>query len=100
MLVFKIALIGIAGAMLAMVTKQFKPEYSTLVLLAVCLFLIGYLTSNLKEVLNFVQTLQKRIPISSMYIKILIKITCCCLYMPDCGLICVRILAITPSLFR
>ena len=26
MLVFKIALIGIAGAMLAMVTKQFKPE--------------------------------------------------------------------------
>lgn len=32
MLVFKIALIGIAGAMLAMVTKQFKPEYSTLVL--------------------------------------------------------------------
>ena len=50
MLVFKIALIGIAGAMLAMVTKQFKPEYSTLVLLAVCLFLIGYLTSNLKEV--------------------------------------------------
>ena len=74
MLVFKIALIGIAGAMLAMVTKQFKPEYSTLVLLAVCLFLIGYLTSNLKEVLNFVQTLQKRIPISSMYIKILLKV--------------------------
>ena len=69
-----IALIGIAGAMLAMVTKQFKPEYSTLVLLAVCLFLIGYLTSNLKEVLNFVQTLQKRIPISSMYIKILLKL--------------------------
>ena len=74
MLVFKIALIGIAGAMLAMVTKQFKPEYSTLVLLAVCLFLIGYLTSNLKEVLNFVQTLQKRIPISSMYIKILLNL--------------------------
>ncbi len=74
MLVFKIALIGNAGAMLAMVQKQFKPEYSTLVLLAVCLFLIGYLTSNLKEVLNFVQTLQKRIPISSMYIKILLKL--------------------------
>ena len=73
MLAFKIALIGIAGAMLAMVTKQFKPEYSTLVLLAVCLFLIGYLTSNLKEVLNFVQTLQKRIPISSMYIKMCIR---------------------------
>ena len=44
MLVFKIALIGIAGAILAMVTKQFKPEYSTLVLFALCLFLVGYLT--------------------------------------------------------
>ena len=96
MLVLKIALIGIAGAMLAMVTKQFKPEYSTLVLLAVCLFLIGYLTSNLKEVLNFVQTLQKRIPISSMYIKILLKL----LIYARLRLICVRILAITPSLFR
>ena len=96
MLVFKIALIGIAGAMLAMVTKQFKPEYSTLVLLAVCLFLIGYLTSNLKEVLNFVQTLQKRIPISSMYI-LLIGIL---LIYARLRLICVRILAITPSLFR
>ena len=60
MLVFKIALIGIAGAMLAMVTKQFKPEYSTLVLLAVCLFLIGYLTSNLKEVLNKLLNFSKK----------------------------------------
>lgn len=74
MLVFKIALIGIAGAILAMVTKQFKPEYSTLVLFALCLFLVGYLTSGLGEVLNFVQTLQKKIPISTTYIKILFKL--------------------------
>lgn len=74
MLVFKIALIGIAGAILAMVTKQFKPEYSTLVLCALCLFLVGYLTSGLGEVLNFVQTLQKKIPISITYIKILFKL--------------------------
>lgn len=74
MIVLKIALIGIAGAILAMVTKQFKPEYSTLVLFAVCLFLVGYLTSSLGEVLSFVQTLQKKIPISSAYIKILFKL--------------------------
>ena len=74
MIIFKIALIGIAGAILAMVTKQFNPEYSTIVLFAVCLFLIGYLTSGLGEVLNFVQTLQKKVPISSTYIKILFKL--------------------------
>ena len=74
MLIFKITLIGIAGAILAMLTKQFKPEYSTMVLFAVCLFLVGYLTSGLGEVLNFVQTLQKKVPISSTYIKILFKL--------------------------
>lgn len=74
MIIFKIALIGIAGAVLTMITKQFKPEYSTLVLFAVCLFLVGYLTSGLGEVLNFVQVLQKKIPVSSTYIKILFKL--------------------------
>lgn len=74
MIVLKIALIGIAGAILAMVIKQFKPEYSTLVLFALCLFLIGYLISGLGEVLKFVQTLQKKIPISTTYLKILFKL--------------------------
>ena len=55
MLVFKIVLIGIAGAILVMITKQFKPEYSIPVLLGICLFLIGYLTTGLEEVLKFVQ---------------------------------------------
>lgn len=74
MIIFKIALIGIAGAVLTMITKQFKPEYSTLVLFAVCLFLVGYLTTGLREVLNFVQILQKKIPINSTYIKVLFKL--------------------------
>lgn len=69
MLVFKIVLIGIAGAILVMITKQFKPEYSIPVLLGICLFLIGYLTTGLEEVLKFVQSLQKEIPINNMYIK-------------------------------
>ncbi len=38
MLVFKIVLIGIAGAILVMITKQFKPEYSIPVLLGMCAF--------------------------------------------------------------
>ncbi len=73
MIVLKIALIGIAGAVLAMVTKEFKAEYGVFVLLAISLFLVGYLTSGLGEVLNFIQTLQKKIPINTSYIKILFK---------------------------
>ena len=74
MIVLKIALIGIAGAVLAMVTTEFKAEYGVFVLLAISLFLVGYLTSGLGEVLNFIQTLQKKIPINNSYIKILFKL--------------------------
>lgn len=74
MLVFKIALIGIAGAILALITKQFKPEYSTLVLFSVCLLLIGYLTSDLAAIITFIQNLQEKIPVSSAYLKVLFKL--------------------------
>ena len=55
-------------------TKEFKAEYGVFVLLAISLFLVGYLTSGLGEVLNFIQTLQKKIPINNSYIKILFKL--------------------------
>ena len=42
MVVLKIALIGIGGAILAVVVRQFQKEYSVFVLLAVCLFLVFY----------------------------------------------------------
>ena len=75
MLVFKIVLIGIAGAILVMITKQFKPEYSIPVLLGICLFLIGYLTTGLEEVLKFVQNLNCwRLHISVRLLQIYVKI--------------------------
>ena len=53
MLVFKIALIGIAGAMLAMVTKQFKPEYSKILLKLLAIAYICQIASNLCEDLGY-----------------------------------------------
>ncbi|MCI6859049.1 MAG: hypothetical protein MR867_07125 [Eubacterium sp.] len=74
MIVLKIALIGIGGAFLAVLVRQSKPEYSTFVLFAVCLFLILYLTSNLAVVIQFVETLSGKIHISNSYIRILFKL--------------------------
>ena len=64
MILFKIALIGIGGALLAAVVRQFQKEYSVFVLLGVCLFLSLYLVSNLTVMIDFVEELSTRIPIS------------------------------------
>lgn len=74
MVVLKIALIGIGGAILAVVVRQFQKEYSVFVLLAVCLFLVLYLTSNLSLIVDFAQTLGEKIHISDTYIRILFKL--------------------------
>ena len=74
MVVLKIALIGIGGAILAVVVRQFQKEYSVLVLLAVCLFLVFYLTSNVSLIIDFAQNLGEKIHISGTYIRILFKL--------------------------
>ena len=74
MVVLKIALIGIGGAILAVVVRQFQKEYSIFVLLAVCLFLVFYLTSNVSLIIDFAQNLGEKIHISGTYIRILFKL--------------------------
>ena len=74
MVVLKIAFIGIGGAILAVVVKQFQKEYSVFVLLAVCLFLVFYLTSNWSLILDFARNLGDKIHISDTYLRILFKL--------------------------
>lgn len=74
MVVLKIAFIGIGGAILAVVVKQFQKEYSVFVLLAVCLCLVFYLTSNWSLILDFARNLGDKIHISDTYLRILFKL--------------------------
>lgn len=74
MVVLKIAFIGIGGAILAVVVKQFQKEYSIFVLLAVCLFMVIYLTSNWSLIIDFARNLGDKIQISDTYLRILFKL--------------------------
>ena len=74
MVILKIALIGIGGAILTVVIRQFGKEYSVFVLLAVCLFLIAYLTSNVSVIVDFAENLGGKIHVSDTYINILFKL--------------------------
>lgn len=74
MLIVKLALIGIGGAILAVVVRQFQKEYGVFVLLAVCLFLLSAMTSHLSVIMDFARELGENIHISDAYIKILFKL--------------------------
>ena len=74
MVILKIALIGVGGAILAVIVRQFQKEYGVFVLLAVCLFLMAYLTSNVSVVVEFAEELGDKIQISDAYIRILFKL--------------------------
>ncbi len=74
MSIVKIAMIGIGGAILALIVKQFQKEYSIFVLLGVCLLLLSFLTSNVTVVIEFMENMGEKIEISSVYLKLLIKL--------------------------
>lgn len=74
MVIIKLALIGIGGAVLAVVTGQFRKEYGVFILIAVALILNGYLLSNLKTVIDFIQGLSDRIQLSDTYLRLLYKL--------------------------
>ena len=65
----RIAMIGIAGVLLALQVKALKPEYGIYLCLAVSLlvFLLGMILAGL-------QTVQESLPLQAGYFKILLKI--------------------------
>lgn len=74
MLITKLALIGVGGAVLAMVVSQFRKEYGGFVLIGLCLIFNGYLVANLSSITAFIRTLSENIPISETYLRVFFKL--------------------------
>lgn len=74
MSIYKIVIIGLGGALLAMIIRQFQKEYSVMILFSVCIFLLYYLTSNLSVLLTFFEKITGKIHYSSSYYQILLKL--------------------------
>lgn len=70
----KIAMIGIAGMLLALQLKALKPEYSVFVCLGVSLLIFLSVTDQLAEILVGIQMVQEALPIHVGYIQTLMKI--------------------------
>ena len=70
----RIAMIGIAGVLLALQVKALKPEYGLYLCLAVSLLVFLQMTDLLGMILAGLQTVQESLPLQVGYFKILLKI--------------------------
>ena len=68
--IIKIAVLGIAGVLIAIPLKREKSEYSMFIAMTVCICIFLYLLTKVETVLDFVRRL---LPVDSRYIGMLIK---------------------------
>ena len=70
----KIAIAGITGVLLAVQLKSVRPEYSIYLGMATSVILFFYGMSRLSFVVETIQTMKQYLPISDVYIRVLLKI--------------------------
>ncbi len=70
----RIAMIGIAGVLLALQLKALKPEYSVYLCIGVSLILFGFAADRLKVILEGLEAVRNCLPLHVGYIQTLMKI--------------------------
>ena len=71
----KVAIIGLAGGLLAVYLKNHKSEYSLYVILGVAILIFTYICTQVKSIITAINSFATYINIDSTYITILINVT-------------------------
>lgn len=71
--IVKIAILGIAGVLLALPFKKERGEYSTLIAIVICICIFVYLLTKVQTILSFAGELEGLINIDSRYIGMVVK---------------------------
>lgn len=71
--IIKIAILGIAGVLIALPLKKEKGEYSTFIAMAVCICIFVYLLTKVETILLFAERLESMIMVDSRYIGLVVK---------------------------
>lgn len=72
--ILKVAGLAVLGVVTAMLLKQSKGEYSTIIGLAMALIVCGYVVTNLLEVVSIIETLWNRIAGDTGFLHILLRV--------------------------
>ena len=70
----RIAMIGIAGILMALQLKSLKPEYSAYLCLGVSLLIFAFVAEKLQMIIDGLQAIQNCLPLNAGYIQTLLKI--------------------------
>lgn len=71
--IVRIAILGIAGVLIALPFRKEKGEYSTFIAMAVCICIFVYLLTKVETILQFAERLQTMLTVDSRYIGLLVK---------------------------
>lgn len=71
--IIKIAVLGIAGVLIAIPLKRERSEYSTFIAITVCVCIFFYLLTKVETILEFAERIETLIPVDSKYVGMLIK---------------------------
>ena len=71
--IIKIAVLGIAGVLIALPLKREKSEYSTLIAMVVCICIFFYLLTKVEFILDFAKKLEGMLPVDGRYVGMLLK---------------------------
>lgn len=71
--IVKIALIGLAGVLIAIPVKSHKAEYGVYIGLAVCLLILTYSINYFTQILTSMENLQRYLGDSFQYLSLLFK---------------------------
>lgn len=71
--ILKIAVLAVSGVLLALMLKQAKPEYSTLISMAACICIFIYLMSKLQTVLGYLGQLEALVHVDGVYLNMVLK---------------------------
>ncbi len=72
--IVKIAVIGMIGAVLSIIMKSYKPEFSIHLVLSTVLIIFIMILSKLEIVLSFFQSISSEININKIYFPVILKI--------------------------
>lgn len=71
--ILKIAVLGIAGVLMALVLKKERSEYSTFISMSICIFIFVYILTKAETILEFAAKLETLIAVDSRYIALVLK---------------------------
>ena len=71
--ILRIAVLGIAGVMIALLLRKEKGEYSTFISMAVCICVFIYIITKVETVLLFVERLESLVLVDGTYIALVVK---------------------------